>query len=70
MRLMATHERTPMRLPAKKSDLSDSPSRDFFQRLQNIHVAVLAQVREVQSAVPDVVLLRWAYETSVIKSVT
>lgn len=55
---VATYERQ-IRLPAKKSDLSNSPSRDFFQRLQNVHVAVLAQVREVQGAVPDIVLLRW-----------
>lgn len=57
-----------MRLPAKKSDLSNSPSRDFFQRLQNVHVAVLAQVREVQGAVPDIVLLRWGYARGVVKA--
>lgn len=62
------YKRTSIRLPAKKSDLPNSPSSDFFQRLQNVHVAVLAQVREVQGAVPDIVLLRWGYAKSVAKA--
>lgn len=44
--------------PAEKADLPDCPGCHFLQRLQDVHVPVPTQVREVQSAVSDAVLLK------------